>query len=248
MNDSPPAGRKTRIGHITPSSNTVLEPLTYAMNRACNDRFSHHFSRVQVTHLALSPSSELQFQLQAMTASARLLNHAAPDCIVWNGTSASWRGVESDIALCEAITTETGLPASTSTLAFYNAYKSRGWSKIGLALPYTEDVSRKIRTEYERQGFEITAASSLGLRDNLEIGNASPEQIRTVLREASEGAPDCIAVVCTNFNATDLIEEMEGELGIPIVDSIAVTFWEAARIAGVDLKIDGWGRFLASVA
>ncbi|WP_375453344.1 Asp/Glu/hydantoin racemase [uncultured Methylobacterium sp.] len=248
MTDTPPAGRKTRIGHITPSSNTVLEPLTYAMNRACDHKFSHHFSRVQVTHLALSAASEMQFQLQAMTDSARLLNHAAPDCIVWNGTSASWRGAESDIALCEAITAETGLPASTSTLAFYNAYKSRGWSRIGLALPYTEDVSQKIRTEYERHGFGITAASSLGLRDNLEIGNASSERIRTVLREASKGTPDCIAVVCTNFNATALIDEMEKELRIPIVDSIAVTFWEAARIAGVDLKIDGWGRFLAGGA
>jgi hypothetical protein len=30
--------RKKRIGHITPSSNTILEPLTYAMNRGWDDR------------------------------------------------------------------------------------------------------------------------------------------------------------------------------------------------------------------
>jgi maleate isomerase len=239
------AARKKRIGHITPSSNTILEPLTYAMNRGWDDRIAHHFSRVEVTHLALSDSSETQFQLGPMLAAAHLLNDAPLDSIVWNGTAASWRGLHSDLALCEAITGATGLPASTSTIAFYNAFRNRGWSKIGLALPYTEDVSAKIREEYTRQGFEIVGAASLGLRDNLKIGAVPRERIRLVLREAAKGSPHCIAVVCTNFNATELVQEMEDELGVPIVDSIAVTFWEAARIAGVNLEIGGWGTLLA---
>ena len=36
--------------------------------------------------------------------------------------------------------------------------------------------------------------------------------------------------------------EMEAELGIPIVDSIAVTFLEACLAAGVTPRIKGWGQ------
>jgi len=234
-----------RIGHITPSSNTALEPLTYAMNRPLDDRLAHHFSRIRVTHLALEASSEAQFQMAPMLAGARLLADAPLDAIVWNGTSASWRGLENDTALCEAITAETGLPASTSTIAFYKAFREKGWSRIALAVPYTEDITRQIATEYGRQGFPVVGSAHLGVRENREIGATGPEPIRGLLRDAARSKPDCIAVVCTNFNATELVEEMEAELGIPIIDSIAVTFWEACRLAGTAAPIPGWGRLLA---
>ncbi|MCX5494362.1 aspartate/glutamate racemase family protein [Kaistia dalseonensis] len=237
--------RIKRIGHITPSSNTALEPLTYAMNRGLEHQLAHHFTRISVTHLALSASSEAQFQLERMLAAARLLADAPLDALVWNGTSASWRGLENDLRLCEAITRETGIPATTSTLAFYNAFHEKGYKTVGLALPYIEEISAQIATEYAKQGFPVTGSSSLGLLANVDIGAAEPDAIRGVLRGAAKEKPDCIAVVCTNFNATELVEEMEAELGIPIVDSIAVTFWEAARVAGVDVKAPGWGKLLA---
>lgn len=238
----------TRIGHITPSSNTALEPLTYAMNEAFGRSVAHHFARTLVTHLALNSSSEAQFQLEPMLAAARLLADAPLDAIVWNGTSASWRGIDNDLALCEAITKETGLPASTSTLAFYKSFREFGLKTVGLALPYTDDISSQIATEYTRQGFTITDIASLGLVANRDIGAAKPDAIRDVLRRAAASKPDCIAVVCTNFNATDLVVEMEEELGVTIIDSIALTFWEGCRIAGVDVKIEGWGRLLAGTA
>jgi maleate isomerase len=235
-----------RIGHITPSSNTWLEPLTYAMNRPLDGKVTHHFSRIRVTHLALEATSEAQFQLEPMLAGARLLADAPIQALVWNGTSASWRGLESDHMLCDAISNQTGLPVSTSTIAFYETFEEFGWKRIGLAVPYTADITADIGTEYARQGFTVTSAGYLGIRENIGIGAASPDDIRYVLREAAASKPDCIAVVCTNFNATELVEEMEAELGIPIVDSIAITFREALKIAGAWEPIAGWGKVLAS--
>ena len=215
------------------------------MNAPLTHRLTHHFSRIAVTHLALNDTSEAQFQPEPMLAAARLLADAPLDAIVWNGTSASWRGLQNDIALCEAITKETGVPASTTTIAFYKAFRENGWSRIALAVPYTEDITRRIAAEYGRQGFPVVGTASQGLRENVQIGATEPEPIRKLLRDAARGKPDCIAVVCTNFNATELVEEMEAELGIPIVDSIAVTFREACRLAGVDAAMPGWGKLLA---
>lgn len=235
-----------RIGHITPSSNTWLEPLTYAMNRAFDGKVTHHFSRIRVTHLATSPSSEAQFQLEPMLAGARLLADAPLAGLVWNGTSASWRGVENDEMLADAVRNQIGMKFSTSTFAFHRIFKAFGWKKVGLAVPYTAEVTRGIVAEYTRQGLTITGSPHLGIRENVEIGAAAPDDIRRILREAAAGEPDCIAVVCTNFNATELVEEMEAELGIPIVDSIAITFREAMELAGVWAPIEGWGKVLAS--
>jgi len=238
--------KTVRIGHITPSSNTWLEPLTYAMNRPLDGKVTHHFSRIRVTHLALDTSSEAQFQLEPMLAGARLLADAPLDAILWNGTSASWRGLENDDMLCDGIRNQTGLPVSTSTIAFYRTFQEFGWKTVGLAVPYTADITADIAAEFRRQGFPVTSSACLGIRENIEIGAAAPNEIRRILREAAASKPDCIAVVCTNFNATELVEEMEAELGIPIVDSIAITFREALRIAGIATPVSGWGKVLAS--
>lgn len=235
-----------RIGHITPSSNIMLEPLTYQMNESLTGRVTHHFTRIPVFHIALSESTEAQFRMEPMLAAAQFLADAPLDAIVWNGTSASWRGIEFDQTLIAAITQETGLPASTSTIAFYNAFRDFGITSVGLALPYNTDISSQIVAEYSRQGFHITGNASLELSVNREIGALEPDAIRNILRLAAIGSPDCIAVVCTNLNATELIVEMEEELGIMIIDSIAVTFREGLRIAGVEPNVPGWGRMLAA--
>lgn len=48
----------------------------------------------------------------------------------------------------------------------------------------------------------------------------------------------------TNFPATLVLDEMEEELGKPIIDSIAVTFWKACLMAGVAPILEGWGALM----
>lgn len=232
----------TRIGHIMPSSNTWAEPLTYALNRELDGKVSHHFSRITVHRLGLDGQADAQFQEAKMVEAASLLADAPLKSIVWNGTSASWRGLEHDLALCEAITKATGIPAVTATTGMYGVYKRNGWKKIGLALPYLEDVSQQLAAEYARQGYQVTDNAYLGISANTDIGATKADRMRDLLRAAAKSKPDCIAVVCTNFPATALVPEMEAELGIPIVDSIAVTFLEACLAAGVTPRIKGWGQ------
>ncbi len=87
-----------------PSSNVAIEPLTYALEAAAGGHASHHFGRVSVTRVADDPATERQFALETMLASAALLAEAPLDAIVWNGTSASWRGIERDRELVAALT------------------------------------------------------------------------------------------------------------------------------------------------
>jgi hypothetical protein len=52
--------RRVRLGMLTPSSNTVLEPVTMAMLAGLPD-VSAHFSRFKVTEIALSEQALGQF-------------------------------------------------------------------------------------------------------------------------------------------------------------------------------------------
>src|SRR5215210_3510574 len=104
-----------RIGMITPSSNTMVEPITSAMTAPLIDRLSVHYARIPVTRIALDDRSLGQFERDQMLGAARLLADARMDVICWNGTSGAWKGLEADRAICEAITAETRVPATTGT-------------------------------------------------------------------------------------------------------------------------------------
>ena len=108
--------RRKRLGVLTPSSNTALEPLTSAMVSSLPG-VSAHFSRFTVTEISLRDQSLNQFDDSKILEAARLLADAQVDVICWSGTSASWLGFERDRQLCARITEATGIPATTSVLA-----------------------------------------------------------------------------------------------------------------------------------
>ncbi|MCA1335605.1 Asp/Glu/hydantoin racemase [Pseudooceanicola marinus] len=232
----------TRIGHIMPSSNTWAEPLTYALSMQEAARISNHFSRIVVKTLALNESSESHFQYDPMLSAARLLADAPLDVITWNGTAASWRGIDQDRKLCELIEAETGITATSATIGYFDLFAAKNWRKISLAVPYTEDVTAAIVENYTRSGFEVVKAVSLGCVANVDIGATPLDRMRALLHEAADDAADCVAVVCTNFPATALAAEYEAETGIPLADSISVTYLDACLKAGVRPAITGWGQ------
>ena len=122
--------QRKRLGMITPSSNSVLEPVTCAM-MANAAGVSAHFSRFRVTEIALDAAALNQFDASMMLPAADLLADAKVDAIAWNGTSASWLGVGRDRSLCAAISARTGAPATTSTLACIDAVAVLGATRVG---------------------------------------------------------------------------------------------------------------------
>ena len=89
-------GPRLKLGHITPSCNSVLETMTVSMSTAVADRVSHHFTRIPVTNISLSDQDLSQFAVEPMLNAAGLLADARTDAILWNGTSGAWNGLEAD--------------------------------------------------------------------------------------------------------------------------------------------------------
>src|SRR5258705_12714275 len=86
-------GNRLRLGMLTPSSNTVLEPVSTAMVAELPS-VSVHFGRFKVTEIALSEQALKQFDDTETLRAAELLADAKVDVIAWNGTSASWLGFD----------------------------------------------------------------------------------------------------------------------------------------------------------
>ncbi len=239
--------KRILLGMLTPSSNTVLEPVTAAMLAGLPE-LSAHFGRFKVTEIALSERALGQFDDSEILRAAELLAHARLHCIGWNGTSSGWLGFDADERLCERITAATGIPACTSVLALNEILRATGVARFGLVTPYRDDVQEKIVANYGRSGFQCVAERHLGLQDNYSFSEVSADQLRAMAREVAKAKPQAITIFCTNLRGAPLAEELERELGIPVYDSIATVLWKSLKLAGVDTRrVQGWGRLFREV-
>jgi maleate isomerase len=240
-----PSPERRKIGHITPSSNTVLEPLTSLMSRPLDGLVSHHFTRIKVEAISLDPLHTGQFAADVMLSAAELLADAAVDAIVWNGTSAGWNGVESDRDICAAISERTGIPSTTTTLAQLEILERLGFVRCGLAVPYTDDVLARISEVFEGEGAQIVSAANSGISNNRAFASVPEKQIRELVRAADSPTADCVLLYCTGLAGAQLVNELELELGKPVFDSVAVTLWKTLGLVGVEPRLPGWGTLLA---
>src|SRR5439155_4852552 len=98
-----------RLGVLTPSSNTVLEPQTVRLLEPLADRLTVHFSRFRVTAVADNPEAHGQFAVAAMLEAASLLADARVNAVLWSGTSGAWEGLDADRRLVTQIGASTGV-------------------------------------------------------------------------------------------------------------------------------------------
>ncbi|WP_069812689.1 maleate cis-trans isomerase family protein [Streptomyces sp. TP-A0874] len=236
-----------RIGMVTPSSNTVLEPVTLEL-AAGVPGLSVHFTRLRVTRISLDPADTGQFDQPAMVRAARLLSDAQVDVIAWNGTSGSWLGPEYDRAVCRAIEQATSVPATTSTLAVLAALEAYDVRRLGLITPYTEDIAEAIAANYAAHGFPVHAARHLGRTTNFDFALISEGELERAFHELAAGGCDAVAVVCTNLRAAHLARRWEERTGITVVDSVAATLWATLRRTGSRAEVRGYGRLLDTPA
>lgn len=230
-----------RIGVLTPSSNTALEPLIAAM-LAPLPGHSAHFSRFRVTEIALDARALGQFDDANILAAAELLADAKVDVIGWSGTSAGWLGFERDQLLCERIRAHTGIPATSAVQSLNELMRLRGITTLGLVSPYTSDVQERIVQNYRNIGIDVVAERHLGIRVNHDFGLVEPAQLSQMFGEVALSKPAAISTYCTNLRAAALAPGLEARHGVPLLDTVSTTVWGLLRLAGSDpSRITNWG-------
>jgi maleate isomerase len=231
------------IGVITPSGNTVVERVTQAI-------MSHFpgvttlYSRTPVFGEAdLFPHS---YGVEEMLVAARLLAHAKPDALMWNGSKGAKIGIEHDRNYCNQVESETGIRCSSSILALDEVLRSRGLKRVAIVSPYDSHYQEGLVEGVRAMGYDVVAERHVQLKDNISFASIPADRIATMVREAAASRPDAVLTLCTNFPAAPVIPALEAETGIPMFDSVSIGVWQSLRMLGVDTSpARAWGRLFA---
>ncbi len=233
-----------RIGMLTPSSNTALEPITIGICQRLFPHVSVHFSRFRVTRISLEADSLNQFEQEPMLFASELLADTMPGAIIWNGTSGGWLGLDVDRNLCDAIEQKTSVPASTATLAQIEAMARFGFLRYALATPYIEPINQAIVRTLSTAGLECVFVAGMDITTNFQFNEVPLARIKEHLSAAKHPRAEAILVICTNFPSAYVVEELEKTLGLPIIDSTIAAVWKGLRMVGWTDPIGGWGQLM----
>ncbi|KUJ20346.1 putative Asp/Glu racemase [Mollisia scopiformis] len=241
--------KRIRLGILTPSSNTALEPLTYELITVLNahlpsTQITAHFSRFSVTKISLTPDGLAQFDLGPILAAAQLLADAQVDIIGWSGTSAGWLDFSQDLTLCAEIEKATGIKATTSILALNKALELWDVKKLGLVTPYLDDVQAKIVENYKGIGVEIGEKMERHLRvvKNTDIADIGEKTLDGMVGDVVGSGVDAVTTFCTNLIAAQRVRFWEEKYKVPVFDTVTTVVWDMLRECGVDAKgTKGWG-------
>lgn len=233
-----------KIGMLTPSSNTALEPICSRMVSGLENQVTMHYSRLVVTKISLEDDALSQFDMDPFLRAAELLAHADVDAIAWNGTSGGWTGFDFDRMVCEKITEATGIPATTSMLAMLEAFEENKVKSLHMVTPYIPEIDALIKKQFEEKcGYKVVNSRGLNQTVNRSFSLVTPELIDQMCKEVSVDPADGTSIICTNLKSTWQVEQLEKDYGITIYDSTAVTVWKTLKMVGIDpSQVKGWGR------
>lgn len=236
-----PIGWRARIGVIVPPSNTVNEA---EFNRLKPDGVTYHFTRSPI-HKDPAADGFAALMNDVETACGDLVRCNVE--VIAYGCTAGSMAAPADLLIGKM--EEVGKVDALSTAgSILKALGVLGVDRVSMATPYTDETNEHEAHFLQDHGIEVVAHAGLGLNTTLEniqrMSRVPPAQVFEHAKSVDRPEAQAILICCTDFNSLDVIEPLEQALGKPVVSSNICTFWNSLRTAGIEDRIEGYGRLL----
>lgn len=136
----------------------------------------------------------------------------------------------------------------TATDATIGALKTIGAQRIAVLSPMHDAYSKSARDYYVAAGFDVPYHAGLQVQKPEDIIRVGPEEALKAFRALDHDDVDTFLHVGGALGIVDHLDELESELGRPIVSSNASTYWYALRKHGIDDAMPGFGQLLMKTA
>ena len=138
-----------------------------------------------------------------------------PDSIMWACTSGSfvfgWQGAHDQVRELQA---RTGVPTSSTSLAFVEACRALSVERVSVAASYPRDVAEHFVAFLDRGGIAVTALGSHGIVTAAEVGTLGYEQVEAIATGADvSGGAEAVLVPDTAMHTLQWIDKLEAAVG-----------------------------------
>ncbi len=240
-------GWRAKFGVLGPSTNTIVQPEMEAMRPR---GVTNHYSRIATPNAqANSDESFLAGTLkisEGVLDAVRSVLGCAPDRLVLGMSAITFYGGAAGARdFAARIEAEAGIGVSVGSLATAAALRALGVRRLAFLSPYHPVANAAVRRFLDESGFEVRRDLCLRCPTWTAIAEVPATTLVAKLRELDGEDVDALLQVGTNLCMASLAAEAERWLGKPVVAINTATYWHALRAAGIEDRVDGFGRLLA---
>ena len=238
-------GWRKRIGLLSP---TVIETAAYDFFRVAPDGVSMCATTSNIEHW--NKENFQQHVIEPLVTAVKYLASRHVDYIIHTGmpvVTTQGKGFEDEIV--KLITDTTGLPATTSIRSAIRALAHLGVRRVAVVTPYPQELHQSALTFLQASGFSVVADHTEDVVFK-ELQDVTPAHIAAVTKRVLNAAPsaDGVYIPCNQWSGADAAPLIERDCGVPVVTGAHADYWEAFRSLGINDRIEGHGRLMASLS
>jgi len=201
-----------------------------------------HFARAAIPDSITNETLAAQADLLA-DVSATLLPDGSLDVVCYACTSGSLV-IGEERVFAEL---KKGQPKARQTsliTGVIRGLKALDVHRLVVATPYLDEINEREATYLEQSGFEVLDIQGLNIEKDSDMVRVSPAYIKEFAAGIDRPDADAVFISCGALRSLDIIDELEQAIGKPAVCSNQAMIWDTFRLAGIDDRIEGYGRLL----
>jgi maleate isomerase len=235
-------GYRAKFGVIIPSTNTAVER-DYNLIRP--DGVTYHVARMWIQPSVASDKEAeeaLQQLRDTIDVAIRDVMTCGPDHLIAGMSSETFMGgLEGNTKFVAHAQELSGLGVTSGASAVKNALDLYGAKRIAVLTPYQQVIDTQVERYFDDLGYVLVRMKGLRVQASTGAAAIAHEQLREVLRGLDGPDVDAIVQAGTNLSVTLIAEELERELGKPVIPINVACVWHAFRALGIEDKIPGFG-------
>ena len=227
---------EARIGLIIPSANSLTEP---QFHRYLPSGVSAHVTRLRMAGKFRKPLEELK---PSLIEAAQALADVRPGMIVFHCTANSMeKGLAHEAEIVDIVEKASGCPTISTAQALTQAFDRVGIKKLVLISPYVKATNEHEVNYLAEAGYTVVQELGLGLESQA-YAQVTPEQWKKVVKENTRDDADGYFLSCTNTRMIETIDDLERDLGKPVINSNQAVLWRCLNQLGVRHNGEKLGR------
>jgi maleate isomerase len=228
---------RAKLGFILMSTDLAAESDFYDL---VPDGVGIHVTRLKTEDYTNNETLALHIDTMA-EAAARLQPDVRPDVISYHCTSGSIVNGEQRV-MDEILKGAPYTKPMTLITAVIDALHQLSVKKLVVGTPYIDEINTAEAEFLTSKGFDILDIQGLNLKTGIEFGQLTPEYIRDFALEIDHPDADAVFLSCSGIRAIEVIHEIEGLIGKPVITSNQAQMWSCLRRAGIKDDIEGYGK------
>jgi maleate isomerase len=123
------------------------------------------------------------------------------------------------------------------------ALQATGVKRVALLTPYLREINLRLRSALVARGLQIPVMGSFNEPDDDVVARITQQSLLdAIVRIGASPMCDGVFVSCTSLRVARIAEQAEALIGKPVTSSNHALAWHMLRLAGIDDRIEGFGR------